>query len=232
MSPSVIAIDGHAGAGKSTLADLIAERLNFWHVNTGLYYRAVTWLSLQNNVSPTDAEALTQLAHSAEIEVKESQQQQELWVNGQEVTEAVRIPEVNRLISQIASLAGVRNAITSRLQRLQHPKGIIMDGRDIGTVVFPHADLKLFLTASVEERARRQFADNAQKGIHLSLEELEEMIASRDQQDSERDVAPLCQAQDAILLDSTHQSVQSLAEQALSLWEKHARRKTELSSNA
>lgn len=232
MSPSVIAIDGHAGAGKSTLADLIAERLNFWHVNTGLYYRAVTWLALENNVSPTDAETLAQLAHSAEIEVKEGQSQQELWVNGQDITQAVRIPEINRLISQVASLAGIRDAITSRLQRLQHPKGIIMDGRDIGTVVFPHADLKLFLTASVEERARRQFADNAKKGIHLSLEELEEMIASRDQQDSERDVAPLCQAQDAILLDSTHQSVQSLAEQALTLWEKHATHQRELSSNA
>lgn len=232
MSPSVIAIDGHAGAGKSTLAELIAERLNFWHVNTGLYYRAVTWLALLNSISPTDGESLAQLAHAADIEVKEGQSQQELWVNGQDITQDVRIPEVDRLISQVASLAGIRDAITSRLQRLQHPKGIIMDGRDIGTVVFPHADLKLFLTASVEERARRQFADNAKKGIHLSLEELEEMIASRDQQDSERDVAPLCQAQDAILLDSTHQSVQSLAEQALSLWEKHAARKAELSSNA
>lgn len=232
MSPSVIAIDGHAGAGKSTLADLIAERLNFWHVNTGLYYRAVTWLALENKVSPTDAEALAQLAYSAEIEVKEGQSHQELWVNGQNITQDVRTPEINRLISQVASLGGIRNAITSHLQRLQHPKGIIMDGRDIGTVVFPNADLKLFLTASVEERARRQFADNAKEGIHLSLEELEEMIASRDQQDSERDVAPLCQAQDAVLLDSTHQSVQSLAEQALTLWEKHAACKTELSSNA
>ena len=162
----------------------------------------------------------------------EGPRHQELWVNGQDITQDVRIPEVNRLISRIASLPGVRNAITSRLQKLQHPKGIIMDGRDIGTVVFPHADLKLFLTASVEERARRQFADNAKKGIHLSLAELEEMIASRDQQDSEREVAPLCQAQDAILLDSTHQSVQALAEQALTLWESHRHRKTELSSNA
>lgn len=232
MSPSVIAIDGHAGAGKSTLADLIAERLNFWHVNTGLYYRAVTWLAIQNNIAPDQDEALTALAQGADMEVKEGPRHQELWVNGQDITQDVRIPEVNRLISRIASLPGVRNAITSRLQKLQHPKGIIMDGRDIGTVVFPHADLKLFLTASVEERARRQFADNAKKGIHLSLAELEEMIASRDQQDSEREVAPLCQAQDAILLDSTHQSVQALAEQALTLWESHRHRKTELSSNA
>lgn len=232
MSPSVIAIDGHAGAGKSTLADLIAERLNFWHVNTGLYYRAITWLAIQNNIAPDQDEALTELAQRADMEVKEGPKHQELWVNGQDITQDVRIPEVNRLISRIASLPGVRNAITSRLQKLQHPKGIIMDGRDIGTVVFPHADLKLFLTASVEERARRQFADNAKKGIHLSLAELEEMIASRDQQDSEREVAPLCQAQDAILLDSTHQSVQSLAEQALTLWESHRHRKTELSSNA
>lgn len=232
MSPSVIAIDGHAGAGKSTLADLIAARLNFWHVNTGLYYRAITWLALAEHIAADNEEALTRLAHTADLEVKEGKTQQELWVNGQDVTQQVRVPEVNRLISQVASSPGVREAITSRLQQLQHPKGIIMDGRDIGTVVFPQADLKLFLTASVEERARRQWEDNQKKGIQLSLQELEEMIASRDKQDSERDVAPLCQAPDAILLDSTHQSVEALAEQALSMWESHTRRRPELSSNA
>ena len=97
MSPSVIAIDGHAGAGKSTLADLIAERLNFWHVNTGLYYRAVTWLAIQNNIAPDQDEALTALAQGADMEVKEGPRHQELWVNGQDITQDVRIPEVNRL---------------------------------------------------------------------------------------------------------------------------------------
>ncbi len=220
MSPSVIAIDGHAGAGKSTLADLIAEHLDFWHVNTGLYYRAITWLAVEQKISPENHEALTALAQDADMLVKEGETCQELWVNGKDITEAVRIPAINRRISQVASVSGVRDAITHRLQQLDHPRGIIMDGRDIGTVVFPNADLKLFLTASVPERARRQFADNARKGIHLSLEELEEMIASRDRQDSEREVAPLRQASDAILLDSTEQSVEALAEQVIQLWQK------------
>lgn len=218
----VIAIDGHAGAGKSTVAELVSHQLGFWHVNTGLYYRAVTWLAFELGIETQNQSALATLAAEAEIEVRELSGQQRVFVKGRDVTELVRTPEINRVISLISSYAGVRSAITRRLQRLEHPNGIIMDGRDIGTVVFPQASLKIFLTASVNERARRQHEEALAKGQTISLEELQNLITSRDQQDSERSVAPLKQAADAIRVDSTGKSPAEIAELILQLWHKKA----------
>lgn len=214
----VIAIDGHAGAGKSTVADLVATELGFWHVNTGLYYRAVTWLALQEQC-PVSAQAkIEDLARSAEIEVQEDDGHQDVFVNRQKITDQVRTPDINRHISQISAYAGVRHAITSRLQALQHPQGIIMDGRDIGTVVFPQAALKIFLTASVEERARRQHADSEAQGHEISLQEFRNLVADRDRKDSERAVAPLMEAEDAVHLDSTGRSPEEIAQKIMQLW--------------
>lgn len=214
----VIAIDGHAGAGKSTVADLVAQTLGFWHVNTGLYYRAVTWLAFDNDLGLDEQEKIETLAHEAQIEVRELDGQQEVFVAGRAITDLVRTPEINRAISPVSAFAGVRSAITGRLQRLTHPRGIIMDGRDIGTVVFPQAALKIFLTASVDERARRQHAEALAKGQQISFEELKQLIVSRDNQDSERSVAPLKQADDALCIDSTGKSPQDIASEILALW--------------
>lgn len=218
--PPVIALDGHAGAGKSTVAQAIAQQLNFWHVNTGLYYRAVTWLALQAAIATTDSVALRRLAQTHQLELRETQGQQHILIDGVDRTDQLRSPEINRLISQVSADAGVRNEITCRLQQLQHPQGLIMDGRDIGTVVFPHAQLKIFLTASVEERARRQHAEALERGENISLQTFQELVAARDRQDSERAVAPLRQADDAILLDSTGLHPESVVQQVLKHWQK------------
>lgn len=215
----VIAIDGHAGAGKSTVADLVAQKLGFWHVNTGLYYRAVTWLALQQGLGLDQAEAIAELAAASQLDLRQKAGRQEIYVGGEAVTDQVRSPEINRSISRVSAYAGVREVITSRLQALTHPHGIIMDGRDIGTVVYPQAVLKIFLTASVEERARRQHEEALSKGQNLSLEEFQEMVATRDQQDSQREVAPLRQAEDAVCLDSTGCSPEAVAAEILALWQ-------------
>lgn len=219
MTTPVIAIDGHAGAGKSTVADLVAESLGFWHVNTGLYYRAVTWLALKKNLLIEQQADIEKLAEDADIQVQEHHGKQDVFVNGQNISAEIRTPAINRAISQVSAYAGVRAAITQRLQKLEHPQGIIMDGRDIGTVVFPQAALKVFLTASVEERARRQFEEARSKGQDISLEELQSLIASRDQKDSEREIAPLRQAEDAIRVDSTSQTPESVVKTILKHWQ-------------
>ncbi|MEZ0374237.1 MAG: (d)CMP kinase [Candidatus Sericytochromatia bacterium] len=221
-STPVIAIDGHAGAGKSTVADLVARELGFWHVNTGLYYRAVTWLAFRQDLPIEDQARIEALAENADIVVSEHNGQQEVFVAGQAITDQVRTPAINRAISPVSAYPGVRTAITRRLQQLRHPNGIIMDGRDIGTVVFPHAPLKIFLTASVGERARRQHEEALARGQQISLEELQELISSRDRMDSQRSVAPLKQADDAIRLDSTGQSPEAMASRILQLWQERA----------
>jgi len=214
----VIALDGHAGAGKSTVAKAIAAQLQFWHVNTGLYYRGVTWLALQQGLSLQHQAALEALAQTADIDVREVQGQEQLFVNGQQLNAEVRTPEINQAISTVSAYPGVREAITSRLQQLSHPRGIIMDGRDIGTVVFPQAQLKIFLTASVAERARRQHEEAQAQGIEISLADFQALVAARDRQDSEREVAPLRQAPDAVLVDSTAQSPAEIVASVLQLW--------------
>ncbi|MGE3723912.1 MAG: (d)CMP kinase [Candidatus Sericytochromatia bacterium] len=215
----VIALDGHAGAGKSTVAGEVARRLGFWHVNTGLFYRAVTWKALSAHYDLGNQASVEALAQAIQIVVKEDAEgQQHVWVNGQEITSEIRTPEINQQISLISSFAGVRDAITRQLRQIQHPRGIIMDGRDIGTVVFPDAQLKIFLTASVEERARRQLQDVLAQGQNSTLEELQTAIARRDKLDSERTVAPLKQAPDAIRVDSTGLAPGQVIDQILTLW--------------
>lgn len=215
----VIAVDGHAGAGKSTVAGEVARRLGFWHVNTGLFYRAVTWKALQTLPQLNDQAQVEALARSIQIDVQEDADgQQHVWVDGTEITAEIRTPEINQQISLISSYAGVREAITRQLRQIQHPRGIIMDGRDIGTVVFPDAGLKIFLTASVEERARRQLQDVLAQGQTSSLDELQTAIARRDKLDSERAVAPLKQASDAIRVDSTGLAPDQVIAQILTLW--------------
>lgn len=219
LSTPVIALDGHAGAGKSTVAGEVARRLGFWHVNTGLFYRAVTWKALQAHYDLANQASVEALAQAIQIDVKEDPQGlQHVWVDGQEITGEIRTPEINQQISLISSFAGVRDAITRQLRQIQHPRGLIMDGRDIGTVVFPDAQLKVFLTASVEERARRQLQDVLAQGQTSTLEELQTAIARRDKLDSERAVAPLKQAEDAIRVDSTGLTPDAVIDHILTLW--------------
>lgn len=222
QSPPVIAIDGHAGAGKSTVSERVAEELGFWHVNTGLFYRALTWLSFERGLAASAQAEIESLAERADIEVNQVESEQRVSIAGEDITDRVRSPQINRHISQISAYPGVRQAITQRLRELKHPNGIIMDGRDIGTVVYPHADLKIFLTASVEVRARRQHEESLAKGVDMTLEDFQRLVSERDRLDSERKVAPLRQAEDAVLLDSTHLLPHEVVAQILRLWQARA----------
>ena len=200
----IIAIDGPAGAGKSTVARHIAHQLGLLYLDTGAMYRALTWFVLSQGVDPTDPLAVAELLPTCDIKLtsqgkdQENPQPPEVWVNGQSVTQAIRTPEVTAQVSTIAAQAAVREALVKQQQQYGVQGGIVADGRDTGTHVFPHAELKIFLTASVAERARRRQRDLAAQSLPVpELSELETLIAERDRKDSSRDISPLRQAEDA-----------------------------------
>ena len=200
----LVAIDGPAGAGKSTVTRAFAERLGLVYLDTGAMYRAVTWLVLQKGVDPADAEAVDVVLKDLQVELEPLQQGvQVVRVNGHEVTDAIRDPRVTASVSAVAAHACVRAAMTAQQQRMGKTGGLVAEGRDIGTAVFPDAELKVFLTATPKERARRRALDLEARGHEVpALLELEAQIVERDRLDSTREVAPLLQADDAIELIS------------------------------
>ncbi len=206
----VVAIDGPAGAGKSTIAKLVAEKLGYAYIDTGAMYRSVTWKFLQSGV-PFDETFIDELARKMVIEFRPEASVNRVFVDGTEVTEAIRNADVTCNVSRIAAIGPVREAMVAQQRRMGESGGVLMDGRDIGTVVFPHADLKIFLTATVEERAMRRYKELTAKGETIDLKILQEEIALRDKQDSEREISPLKKADDALLLDSSHMTIDEVA---------------------
>lgn len=212
----VVAIDGPAGAGKSTIAKIVAEKLGYAYIDTGAMYRSVTWKFLQTGAS-FDELFISQLARTMIIEFKPEANVNRVFVDGTEVTEAIRSSEVTKNVSKVAAIGDVREAMVEQQRRMGISGGVLMDGRDIGTVVFPNADIKLFLTASVDERALRRYKELVAKGDNVNLEQLKEEIALRDKQDSEREISPLKQADDALLLDTSDMTIAEVAEYIISL---------------
>lgn len=202
-----IAIDGPASSGKSTVAKIIAKDLNYIYTDTGAMYRSVTYLALKYQVDFADEKALVELIQRYPITFKQTQEGQLVFVDGEDVTMAIRLPEVTQNVSQVAALKAVRQKLVQQQQVIAKAKGVVMDGRDIGTVVLPDAEVKIFLVASVEERAQRRYKENQEKGIACDYEELKEAIAKRDYYDSHRENSPLKQAEDAILIDTTGMSI-------------------------
>lgn len=204
--PNVIAIDGPAASGKSTLAKKLAEDLGYLYFDTGVLYRAVTYLVLRNKIPTDDEIAVTRLAEQSSIDVTsptvDDGRDYDVWVAGQDITWAIRQPEVEAEVSQVSAYAGVRRALTAQQRRIGQRGRVVMAGRDIGTVVLPEADLKIYLDASVEERARRRFIELQQRGEKLSYEEILTAMKARDRIDSNREIAPLRPAEDAIILNS------------------------------
>lgn len=204
-----ITIDGPAGAGKSTIAQLLAQKLNYIYIDTGAMYRAVAWLALQEQVAPEDENALGILAEGAKLHfTRDDKGQQQVWLNDMNITLAIRRPEITRFVSKIASVAEVRNALVSKQRALAQFHDVVMDGRDAGTVVLPDAQLKIYLTASVEARARRRQLQQKAQGVNQSLESLINDIATRDLQDQSRAMSPLNPAEDALILDNTEMSIE------------------------
>ena len=216
MKKIVVAIDGPAGAGKSTIAKLAAEKLGYAYIDTDAMYRSVAWKFLQTG-REFDEAYISELANTMIIEFKPEAKVNRVFVDGTEVTEAIRTPEVTAIVSRVAAIGAVREAMVEQQRRMGEIGGVLMDGRDIGTVVFPHAQLKIFLTASVEERARRRYKEMVEKGQQVELAQLQEDIAARDKQDSERAISPLRQAEDALLLDTSDMSIAQVTDKILQL---------------
>ena len=212
-----IAIDGPAGAGKSTIAKIVAEKLMFTYIDTGAMYRAVTYKALQSNIQLNDAAALEAMLRETSIELKPSEQGQLVFVDQQDVSDAIRSNEVTANVSEVAAHANIREILVAMQKKLAEAGGIVMDGRDIGTHVLKTAELKVFMSATVEERARRRQLDNERRGIESTLEGLMEDIARRDKYDSEREASPLVQAEDAIYLDTTNLTIDEAANEILRL---------------
>jgi cytidylate kinase len=207
----VVAIDGPAGAGKSTIARRLAERLQFTYIDTGAMYRAVALWGVRQNVSPDDMHRMEQLAIAAEIELAPGR----ISLNGEDVTQAIRTPEVSNGASKVAVIPGVRRAMVAKQREMGERASVVMEGRDIGTVVFPNADVKIFLDAGPPERVRRRLEEVRAKGESVAEEALAAQMKERDQRDSTRADAPLAQAPDAIYLDSTGMTIDEVEEAIL-----------------
>lgn len=204
-----IAVDGPASSGKSTVAKIVAQNLGIIYLDTGAMYRAATLVALQNKTE--DPQKIIDVIKKKPIFFKNTADGQLVFLGTEDITKIIRTNEITQNVSKISALAQVREFLVAEQQRIADEGGIIMDGRDIGTVVLPHADLKIFLVASVDERAKRRYKENLQKNIPTDLEDLKVEIAERDRKDSTRAVSPLKQAEDAILLDSTGKTIDQVA---------------------
>jgi CMP/dCMP kinase len=213
--PLIIAIDGPAGAGKSTAARRVAQLLHYLYLDTGAMYRAVALKALQEGISPADAAALARVAGEAQIRLTTQDGESRVWLDDKEVTRQIRSPEVTETASRVSTHPAVREALVKQQRRCAAAGGVVMEGRDIGTVVFPHADLKIFLNASPAERARRRVAELNAQGIAASLEAVSEQMAERDARDSGREASPLTCAPDAVLLDTDHLTIDEVVERIL-----------------
>jgi cytidylate kinase len=208
----IIAIDGPAASGKSTTARLVAERLGYLYIDTGAMYRAVTLKMLQQSLSPTDVSGIAALLDTTEVHLIQNQTRLKVFLDGADVTEAIRSQEVTGAVSAVSSIPVVREAMVKQQRKMGESGGVVLDGRDIGTVVFPNADLKIFLIANVEERARRRQRELVAKGTHVELGVLMREIAERDRKDSTRETSPLRKADDAIELDTSNLTIEEQVE--------------------
>lgn len=202
----IIAIDGPAGSGKSTAAKNIAQNLDFIYLDTGAMYRAITYLALRNGIVE-NIPAVIELTQKISLKVKFENNVTRVFVDGEEVTDNIRTPDVNSKVSEISTIPEVRSELVKIQKKLGEEADIVAEGRDVTTVVFPYADVKIFMTASVEERAKRRFKEFQEKKADITLEEVKENIEKRDKIDSERSISPLKKADDAIEFDNTGLSI-------------------------
>lgn len=212
-----IAIDGPAGAGKSTVARLVAEKLGYVYIDTGAMYRALAWAAKQQGIPVEDETSVSNLLKNGQIRLHRSAGGQKVYWNGIDVSEEIRTPEVSQFASIVASHAEVRRLMLLLQREMAKNGNVVMDGRDIGTHVLPDAEVKIFLTASIQERALRRYHELAAKGIRADLALLEREIAERDKRDMEREVAPLRPAEDAHLIDSSQLAVDEVVERILQI---------------
>jgi cytidylate kinase len=215
----IVAIDGPAGAGKSTVARAVARRLGLAYLDTGAMYRGLTWLALQRGVDPADGPSLAGLARDVPMAIEPTRDGDRVRVDGQDVTEAIRLPEVSGRVSEVSAHPGVREEMVAAQRALLSSGGWVSDGRDVGTVVCPGADLKVFLMASLEERARRRRAELAARGVEIDEATVLEDVRRRDHLDTTRDTSPLRVAPGAIVIDSSEIEADDVVERIVRLVE-------------
>jgi len=206
MSKITIAIDGPAGSGKSTLAKMVAERLGFTYLDTGAMYRAITYLAIRKGIVD-DEEAVSKFVQDLDVTLKFENGVTRVFVNGEEVTDHIRTPEVNGKVSEISAMPAVRKELVRMQQQMGKVGNIVAEGRDTTTVVFPNADVKIYLVASVDVRAERRHKEYLEKGVDIDIEEVKENLKKRDAIDSGREVSPLKKAENAIEVDTSSLSV-------------------------
>ena len=215
-----IAIDGPAGAGKSTIAKRVAKELSFIYVDTGAMYRAVALYLLRNEIDGTDAEAVADNCQSAEVSIRYENGEQVVILNGENVNQYIRTEEVGNMASVSSANPEVRAHLLKLQRNLAVENNVVMDGRDIGTNVLPNADLKIYLTASSKVRAERRYKELVEKGVEADFDKIEEDIIIRDRQDMEREIAPLKQAEDAVLVDSSDMTIEEVVDAIVAEFEK------------
>lgn len=218
MLELTIAIDGPAGSGKSTVARRVAAMLGYVYLDSGAMYRAVAWKALEQKIPLTNEARLESLTRESRIELKSPTAEQEsqglknrVFLDGREVTYEIRTAEVAQAASQLATIAGVRKVLVAEQQRAGQGGGVVMEGRDIGTVVFPAAELKIFLEAASDARAQRRWLEHQEKGDHVTVDEVLVEVRERDKRDRERKVSPLVRAVDAVLIDNTAMGIEETA---------------------
>lgn len=217
----IIAIDGPAGSGKGTITKRVANKIGFLRLDTGALYRCLTLEVIRNKIEINDIQKMVDIVRNMKIEFVPNEAMNELdyvFLNKENVTKEIRSNEVNNIISVISSIKEVRNEMLQIQRNIAKEKDTIMEGRDIGTVVFPNADMKIYLNADIEERARRRYKENMEKGISTTYEEVLQILKNRDKIDMEREVAPLKKAEDAIEIDSTNMSIEEVVDKVVELY--------------
>ncbi len=213
----VVAIDGPAGSGKGTITKIIAEKRNLVSIDTGAMYRCVALDCLNNGIDVDNIEGIERILDNIQIELLKENGEQKVLLNGKDVSKEIRETRVDAVVAKFAAVKVIRDKVTPMQRKMGETQNIIMEGRDIGTVVFPNADVKIFLDCSVEERARRRYKQNIEKGIQTTYEEVLEIIKERHKLETERDIAPFVKPEDAITVDSTHMTIEEETEVILKI---------------
>lgn len=211
----VIAIDGPAGAGKSTAAKLLAKKINFVYIDTGAMYRAVAYKFNKLQINLDDEKSVEEVLKSTKVEYKQGK----LYLDNKELNDEIRTPEINQLVSPVSALKIVREYLTESQRKIGELENSILDGRDVGTAIFPNAEIKIFLVANPKKRAIRRYEENLQKGLEANLEEIEANMILRDKMDSEREVAPLIKASDAIEVDNSDLTPEEVVERIYRIYQ-------------
>ena len=214
----IIAIDGPAGAGKSTIAKKVAKELGFIYVDTGAMYRSMALYFIRNGIKSDEEDRITAVCDNIQVSIDYVNGEQQVMLNGENVNAFIRTEEVSRMTSDTSKYPVVREKLLSLQRELASKKNVIMDGRDIGTCVLPDAEVKIYLTASSAERARRRYAEQVERGIECDIEQIEKDIIARDEQDMNREIAPLKQAEDAVYLDSSDMNIEQVVKAIIDIY--------------